>query len=47
VESGINVPEMMIRILNGETIAWGEYTADPKVKIMYRYFEEAFAYDAD
>ena len=47
VESGIRVPEMMIRLLNGERIAWGEYTADPKVKMMYRYFEEIFDYDAD
>lgn len=47
VESGIRVPEMMLRLLNGETIRWGEYTADPNVKTMYRYFEEIFDYDAD
>lgn len=47
VESGIDVPEMMIRLLRGEQIAWGDYAADPRVKMMYRYFEEVFDYDAD
>lgn len=47
VESGIRVPEMMIRLLNNETIRWGEYTVDPKIRMMYRYFEEIFEYDAD
>lgn len=47
VESGIYVPEMMIRLLDGETIAWGEYTAKQKKITMYRYFEEAYTYDAD
>ena len=45
VESGINVPEMIIRLMDGEKLAWGDYTADPSVKVMYRYYEEIFSHD--
>lgn len=47
VRSGVNIPEMIIRLLNGETIAWGEYTVNQKVRAMYRYYEEVFDYDVD
>lgn len=45
VHSGINVPEIMIRLLDGETINQDEYIINPQVQTMYRYYEEVFSYD--
>lgn len=42
VESGIDVPEMTMRLLNGEHIAWGEYASDCAPRTMYRFFDEIF-----
>lgn len=45
VKSGLNIPEMMIRIMEGNAITYGEYCVDPSVCTMYRYYEEIFVYD--
>ena len=42
VASGVNVPEMVVRLLGGETILPGEYHSDNLPRTMYRYFEEVF-----
>lgn len=43
VESGVDIPDMVIRVLSGEKIAVGEYASDRKVRTMYRYFDEKFS----
>lgn len=42
VESGINVPEMLIKLLDGKKIEYGEYKADDSIHTMYRYFDEKY-----
>lgn len=42
VKSGIDVPTMLIRLLDGEKIVYGEYKADDNVSTMYRYFDEKY-----
>lgn len=45
VRTGIDVPDIMIRLMDGETINKDEYPIDSKVRVMYRYYEEAYGYD--
>lgn len=42
VESGIDVPEMMLRMLSGEKLSYGQYRVDGRPRVMFRYFEESF-----
>lgn len=42
VESGLNIPEMTIRLLRDEYIRVGEYASDRKKRTMYRYYDELF-----
>ncbi len=42
VESGINVPEMLIKLLDGEKIEYGDYKVNDSVHTMYRYFDEKY-----
>lgn len=43
VNSGMKIEEILIRLLDGEKIKWGEYTMDKQHRQMYRYFEEIYA----
>lgn len=42
VASGVDVPEMTLRILRGDQIEVGEYSSDGLCRTMYRYFDEIF-----
>lgn len=42
VESGIDVPHMLVRLLAGEAIKPGEYTSDKLPRTMYRFFDERY-----
>lgn len=45
IQSGINIPEIMIRLMNNEKINETEYPIDPRVSVMYRYYDEIYGYD--
>lgn len=42
VESGVNIPEMLLKLLGGEECDPSRYTSDRKPRTMYRYFDEIF-----
>ena len=47
VQTGIDVPDILLRLMEGENIAKDDYPINKKVRIMYRYYEEVYGYDND
>ena len=45
VQTGIDVPDILLRLMDGEKIAEDDYPINKKVRVMYRYYEEVYGYD--
>lgn len=45
VHSGIDVPHIIIRLVDGDAINEKEYSVNSNVRVMYRYYEEVYGYD--